>query len=185
MNGYVAQTELATNMRDHIMNTEQSWASTLSGHPTIGVTNTQWGNVAIEQRSGHSLLSLHNSIIGSHNRNHYNLWKVVDLQVVSIKNSKISEPMIHCPRTMTPSPRADVPKRMRVYPNATICQLINPYWDLVATLPFPYCSNISHAHVQHKSEGCSLAEVEISCSGNLQTGKFRNNLRGFFISQDF
>ena len=98
--------------------------------------------------------------------------------------------MIHCPRTMTPSTRADVPKRMRVYPNATICQLINPYWDLVATLPFPYCTDISYAHVQHKWEGCSLAELEISCSGNLQKGKLRNNLPqksscGLFISQDF
>ena len=107
-----------------------------------------------------------------------------------LKKSKISEPMIHCPRTMTPSTRADVPKRMRVYPNATICQLINPYWDLVATLPFPYCTDISYAHVQHKWEGCSLAELEISCSGNLQKGKLRNNLPqksscGLFISQDF
>ena len=169
MNGYVAHNR-ACDKHERYHNEHRGKLNTLSGHPTIGVTNIQWGNVAIEQRSGHSLLSF---------RNHYNLWKVVDLQVVSIKNSKISEPMIHCPRTMTPSTRADVPKRMRVYPNATICQLINPYWDLVATLPFPYCSNISHAHVQHKSEGCSLAEVEISCSGNLQTGKFRNNLPKF------
>ena len=137
------------------------------------------GYRGIERRSGNSLLFLRNIIIGSHNRNNYNLYKMVDLQVVSIKKSKISEPMIHCPRTMTPSTRADVPKRMRVYPNATICQLINPYWDLVATLPFLYCTDISYAHVQHKSEGCSLAELEISCSGNLQTGKFRNNLPKF------
>ena len=40
--------------------------------------------------------------------------------------------------------------------------------------------HMQNAHVQHKSEGCSLlAELEISCSGNLQTGKFRNNLPKF------
>ena len=84
MDGYVAHNR-ACDKHGRYHNEHRAKLSTLSGHPTIGVANILWSNVAIERRSGNSLLSLRNSIIGSHNGNHYNIYKVVDLQVISKK----------------------------------------------------------------------------------------------------
>ena len=82
MDGYVVHNR-ACDKHERYHNEHRGKLSTLSGHPTIGVTNIPWGNVAIERRSGNRLLFLRKIIIGSHDRNHYNLYKVVDLQVMS------------------------------------------------------------------------------------------------------
>ena len=72
MDGYVVHNR-ACDKHERYHNEHRGKLSTLSGHPTIGVTNIQWGNVAIERRSGNRLLFLRKIIIGSHDRNHYNL----------------------------------------------------------------------------------------------------------------